>query len=312
MDAVRFEELKQHNLPAKRGYSVDRFVDQMGAYTTDGSIVDMWINNEESFSQILKLLDIETVDGSRISHYYVIDTQTGSSYDSQTTHRPLKLEGEVNVWGLLSSLIDKSEYASEDSNYRSTIIVRIDDVTTVALGEEVMDVSSEDEHEFVSKHWVAVFNTNTDLDGFTDWQAWDLDQTYAKERAAYKATHEAREIARETAEGITNLSRLKQGDVLKIISLERGDVEHIDIWTVVEDGERVVVTAGPDARRFTFAGGGRWTTRKQNPVQDQEVAMTVSWGSVHPGQHLVYWLEGDDTWSFSETTVKSIEVTATK
>jgi hypothetical protein len=214
MDAVEFEALKQKNVPSEHVYIIDRFITRAGEYTSSGAPVEISVSNEEDFGQILRLLDLEKVDASRILHYYATDTRTGASYDSQDTRRPLKLEGEGNVWGMLSSLIDRADYANEDSNYRSTIIIAIDDATSVAIGEEVMDVSSTHELEFVSKHWVALFNT-ADIEKFTDWRDWDLDQTYASERAITKAAHEAREIEREKSEGIMNLSRLKTGEVIK-------------------------------------------------------------------------------------------------
>lgn len=97
-----------------------------------------------------------------------------------------------------------------------------------------------------------------------------------------------------------------------------GVVEDLSLDSL-EAGSRLQITAGddPDSYRYDFLviepdetprcmfmqtspdgslvgptpvlleGTGRWTTRKQNPVQTQEIAMTITWGRVLMGGLLV-------------------------
>lgn len=269
-------------------------------------------------------LTLNQSDATQIIAYHVVDTQTGGSRDSQTPGEALDFNGDVNIRQLLSGLIDRVDPWVEDSNYRATVVLKLDEVTALVVGEALEDVSDGDQFEFIEKYWAGVLNV-ADVDTLTTWREWELDFSEVAERVASEALREAREIEREKAEGVTNLARLKTGDVLKVItkrlnaatqgtmqprySQQDLDERFIDTWKVVEESEQPLCEVKPDMAKIRLMGGGRWTTRNQNPVQKQERAITPSWGYIYPGQHILHWVEGEDQPTWSTTVVESIEIT---
>ena len=93
-------------------------------------------------------------------------------------------------------------------------------------------------------------------------------------------------------------------DQLMLDSLKKGDVIHITTglgelafkytFTVEKPGtwpEGHIHEVGPDGQinqgDFTLQGSGRWTDRKQNPVQDQDIAFSSEFTHLSVGTFMV-------------------------
>ena len=90
-----------------------------------------------------------------------------------------------------------------------------------------------------------------------------------------------------------DLGKLFAGDTLHITT-GRGDTAHHYEYLLTEKGEQGLlternhlgaVTAGPT--KMKILGSGRYTTREQNPVQDQATALTPNWNWLNRGLFMI-------------------------
>lgn len=88
------------------------------------------------------------------------------------------------------------------------------------------------------------------------------------------------------------LSEVEQGQVIRLVAGEGKEVYRYDfeVLTPGEKPECIITQTNPDGSRVggslvKLEGTGRWTTQKENPVQEQwsRKAFTIGWGTLHVG-----------------------------
>ncbi len=326
MDTQSFEAFKQKNISEGASARLDAIIDGFESYAKDGTPYCAEIWSGEEFEELLKLLEIETVQGENVVLYHLENTHSGSTRDSEERGEREPFAGEWKLQSVLEAIADMQVWEDRINDYRATLVLRFDESTVIAIGQDCIELSdgnepeSEPIDEYRVKYWVAVLNAE-DLDNYGSWKQWQLEFF---DVAKYQAEKEAREIERERAEGVTNLSRLKEGDEITVTTkrLERNphatsvysrysqeelDERFVDSFSVVAAGERPICETKSGVR-IRIDGGGRWTNRRQNPVQTQDKAITPSWGRIYPNQHLMYAVEESGESYISDQVVESIEV----
>jgi len=173
------------------------------------------------------------------------------------------------------------------------------------------------------KYWFAIWNAE-DVNNYPSFGDWELDFFDTQK---YDAERDALELAQERAAGKVKLARLGEGDLLRITA-KRLLEDNRDSWrrsyTEAEINERIVRTlevvepgAAPICivvepanfqEKIMLQGSGQWTTRRQNPVQDQEIAMSLSMGWLLPGRHLIVSDPAATERIYSNEVIDTVEV----
>lgn len=302
MDSNAFDALKNNNPELIKGRRIDYVVRGFEQYASDGTPFHAQLWDEDDFDRVVQLLDIEKISGKKVIAHHVENTVSSDERDSQERGEGQLFKSTADIKDVLSFIADTQNIWEEEPNdYRATFLLKYDNDTVLAIGEESMDVSEGSHFEVSKKYWVAVMGAN-DVDNYASWRHWDLTFFDTK---AYQAEIDALEIEREKAEGATNLSRLKEGDVLRVIAKRREfapyDTLRLSRYSQAELDERftqdfVIITPGSEPivesnlslGCMRLAGGGNWTTRKQNPVQQLDKMITPSFGYIYPDQHVLF------------------------
>jgi hypothetical protein len=329
MDRKDFEALIAANDTAEKTSRLDYVIKGFEKYAIDGTPFESEITRSSDLKEITKLFGVDTVNAEDVVDYYIQDTVTGNAMlEREVPKRPL-FSGEISSYKALEHLADiNSMWSDYPNDYRATLLLKLDDSTVMAVGQVCSDESEGDNSSFVFNHWVGILNAD-DVENYQSWRHWELSffdyKKYAREQ-------DQQQLERETAEGVLNLSRLKEGDRLRIVEkmLQRKSVygdwyypalseeQRNKRWntdlTVLEPGAQPVcsmtvkVEDGKDAtRQVRIVGGGSWTTQRQNPVQSQERAMTTSYGYLKSEQHIIFTDEAIDTMYYSDRIIDSID-----
>jgi hypothetical protein len=329
MDKKKFNALITTHETAEKGLFTQYVIEGLENYVVDGTPFHSQISLQSDFDTITKLIGVDTVKQENVLDYCIQDSVTGHMYHREEGLGTPQFSDEMPLWAAFQQLADaQSVWADNPNDYRATMLLKLDESTTVALGQESWDVSDDDAMKFEYSHWLAVLNTD-DIQNYESWRVWDLNffdsQKYAREQ-------DQQQLERETAEGVLNLSRLEEGDRVRIVekmlqrksvygdwhypalSEEQRDKRWNTDLTVLEPGSQPVCSMtvkdndGKDAtRRVRIVGGGNWTTRRQNPVQTQEKAITPSYGYISKQQHLLFVDQETGDMILSDNVIESID-----
>lgn len=327
------------------------YIKALERFVKDGDPFE-WSCNYATFRELVHALSLEKIKGEDVIRYSAYNTVTGYETDSVEREYP-PLEGVIAIETLLDYIADTQGIWADDPNdFKATVMVKFDETTTAAIGlESSEDIQACDdcwalEHQedadeakiaqfnnrnftcdhsittFNQSYWIALFNSE-DNENYPGWNHWSLEYTDMK---AARIEHDIRDLEHEVREGITNLSRLKTGDLLRIVAKrsqsskdamyrpltdEQAAQRFVYDFTVLEEGIYPVVeyqAASGQAEKTVLIGGEVWTNRRQNPVQNQETALTITYGTMQPELRVVSKNVATGETSYSETVIESIEV----
>lgn len=318
MDMSNIENVKKMTTPESEWSPY--YTRELERFVRDGEPFE-WNCDYETFRELVTVLSLETIQGEDILRHSVYNTSTGYEVDSIEREYP-PLEGAIDTEALLNYVADTQSFWADDPNdFKATFMAKFDDTTTVAIGLESHETSRY-EASFTQTYWIALF-ASKDNENYPSWNHWDLEFFDTK---AAKREYDIQDLEREIKEGVTNLSRLKQGDLLRVTArlsqsskdavyrpLANAQMEQRFVYdfVVLEEGEQPIIesrNAQGDTEKAVLVGSGIWTTRRQNPVQKQDTALTISHGFLRAGSRIISRDIETGESSYSETVIESIEV----
>jgi hypothetical protein len=328
MDKKNFESIVAPYATSEKTQRVSHIIEGFERYASDGTPFHSGIYRKTDFDEITKLFGVDSIKSEDVIDYHLHDMVSDSEITPDEGSKKQLFSGEVPTEHLFQYLADTQSIWSDNPNdYRATLLVKLDETTVIALGQECSDESEGDDFIFEFKHWIGVLNAD-DIDNYQSWKHWELTFFDTKK---YEEERDRAELERETAEGVVNLSRLTEGQRLRLVEqrpqhppLSTSPYSHyskeeleqrraLDL-VIIESGsqpicEMIVETSDTNSLRTTvkIIGGGNWTTRKQNPVQSQEKAITPSYGYISKQQHLLYVDQETGDMMLSDNVIHSID-----
>lgn len=321
MDTDTFGELKKGS---KKGPLLAHAIDGFERYGQDNMPFETEFYNEADFDEFIALLGLQNIRSEAILAYHVYNDVSGNVRDSEGSDPTLPFQPESSIKTIFARIADAQSFWEDEINdYHATFLLKFNESTVIAFGEASVDDSQGENIDVTTSYWAGVFN-RSDIDNYESWKNWEL-RFFDKKK--HQAEVEAREIEREQAAGITNLSRLMAGDTLRVTMKHpehtKGNTYGASHFSQDELAERpvsdfVILESGTEPlcglrlkddslEQARLAGGGNWTTRGQNPVQDQDIAMTPWFGFVRQGNHILYRMP-ETGLAYSKMIIDSVEV----